>query len=248
MDSALYSAYSGLRANADTLDVLSNNLANVNSTGFKSDEPFFRLYNHAMAESTMVPLDQAINDSTVVEGTTTNFQPGPLTLTGGELDVALEGEGFFVIQSPAGTAYTRNGNFHVDSAGHLVNSDGYAVLGRGGPIQLPPGKISISQTGDIQVDGNRVETLKLVDFAEKRQLQKLGSSLFIVGGTNQPEIEPKELLVRQGSLEQSNANPVKQMMLMINMMRQFEELQKAIQMMMNTVNDRSINQIGRTAG
>src|SRR5262249_132613 len=129
-----------------------------------------------------------------------------------------------------------------------VNSDGYAVLGRGGPIQLPPGKISISQTGDIQVDGNRVETLKLVDFAEKRQLQKLGSSLFIVGGTNQPEIEPKEVLVRQGSLEQSNANPVKQMMLMINMMRQFEELQKAIQMMMNTVNDRSINQIGRTAG
>jgi len=113
---------------------------------------------------------------------------------------------------------------------------------------LPPGRVSISQTGDIQVDGNLVETLKLVDFAEKRQLEKLGSSLFIVKETSQPEKEPKELAVRQGSLEQSNANPVKQMMLMINMMRQFEELQKAIQMMMNTVNDRSINQVGRTAG
>jgi flagellar basal-body rod protein FlgF len=244
MDSGLYSAYSGLRASADTLDVLSNNLANVNSTGFKSDEPFFRLFNHAVAESTVVPLDQAINDSTVVQGTTTNFQPGPLTLTGGALDVALEGEGFFVVESPAGTAYTRNGNFHVNAEGHLVNSDGYAVLGKGGPIRLPQGKVSISQTGDIQVDGSRVATLKVVDFPDKRQLEKLGSSLFILKEAGQAEQEPKDLLVRQGSLEQSNVNPVKQMMLMINMMRQFEELQKTVNMMMNTVNDRSINQVG----
>jgi flagellar basal-body rod protein FlgF len=248
MDSGLYTAYSGLRANADTLDVLSNNLANVNSTGFKSDEAFFRLFNHAIAESTVVPLDRVINDSTVVQGTTTNFLPGPLTVTGGELDLALEGDGFFAVEGPTGTCYTRNGNFHVNAEGQLVNSEGFAVLGRGGRIQLPPGKVSVSQTGDIQVNGSRVETLKLVDFPDKRQLEKLGNSLFVFTGPGQAEKEPQDLLVRQGSLEQSNVNPVKQMMLMINMMRQFEGLQKAISMMMNTVNDRSINQIGRSAG
>ena len=248
MDSGLYTAYSGLRANADTLDVLSNNLANVNSTGFKSDEAFFGLFNHAISESTLVPLDQAINDSTVVQGTTTNFLAGPLVTTGNELDVALEGRGFFVVEGPEGTYYTRNGNFHVNREGQLVNSDGFLVLGKGGRIRLAPGKVHISQTGDIQVNDTRVDTLKLVDFSETCQLEKQGNSLFAFTGSAEEEHEATDVVIRQGSLEQSNVNPIKQMLLMINMNRQFEGLQKAIQMMMNTVNDRSINQVGRSGG
>jgi flagellar basal-body rod protein FlgF len=103
MNSGLYSAYSGLRANADMLEVLSNNLANLNTTGFKADDTFFRLYNRAVSESQMASLDQAINDSTVVQRSFINFLSGPLMSTGRDLDAAIEGAGFFAVQTPVGT-------------------------------------------------------------------------------------------------------------------------------------------------
>ncbi len=111
------------------LEVLANNLANLNTTGFKGDETFFRLYNRAVSESGLPPLDQAINDSTVVQGTVVNFQGGPMTATGRDLDAALEGAGFFVVETPAGTRYTRNGHFQVNSQGRLVTSEGFASYG-----------------------------------------------------------------------------------------------------------------------
>jgi flagellar basal-body rod protein FlgF len=245
MDSGLYSSYSGVKALAEMLEVLSNNLANVNTTGFKSDETFFRIYNHALAESTMQPLDKAINDSSVVQGTTVNFQPGPSTTTGRDLDVALEGQGFFVVETPNGVRYTRNGNFNLNAQGRLVTSEGFTVLGKQGPIILKPGKVDIAQNGDIQVNGMRADSLRIVDFSDKRQLEKVGNSLFNPRSGAASEIEANTAVVRQGNLEQSNVNPVRQMTLMISMIRQFESLQKSIQMMMNTMNDRSINQVGR---
>ena len=246
MNSGLYSAYSGLRANADMLEVLANNLANLNTTGFKGDETFFRLYNRAVSESGLPPLDQAINDSTVVQGTVINFQGGPMTATGRDLDAALEGVGFFVVETPAGTRYTRNGHFQVNSHGRLVTSEGFEIVGKRGAIAVPPGKVSIAQNGAIEVNGTAVDTLKIVDFADKTQLHKAGSSMFQVkpGAVEQ---EARETQVRQGSLEQSNINPVQQMMSMINMMRQFEGLQKAINTVMNTLNEKSVNQVGRPA-
>ncbi|MEW5978209.1 MAG: flagellar basal-body rod protein FlgF [Acidobacteriota bacterium] len=245
MNSGLYSAYSGLRANADLLEVLSNNLANLNTTGYKSDSSFFRVYNHALSESEIEPLDRAINDSTVVQGTMTDFRSGPLTATGRDLDVALEGPGFLVVETPAGERYTRNGHLSVSQDGTLVNSEGYAVLSSRGAIKLPPGKVSISQEGVIQVNGSRVDTLKVVDFGRAGRLEKMGNSLFAKVDPATAEQTPANTLIRQGSLEQSNVNPIQQMLLMISMMRQFEGLQKSIQMMMNTVNERSINQVGR---
>ncbi len=246
MNSGLYSAYSGLRANANMLEVLANNLANLNTTGFKGDETFFRLYNHAVGESQM-PLDQAINDSTVVQGTVVNFQGGPLATTGRDLDVAIEGPGFFAVETPAGLRYTRNGHFEVNSQGRLVTSQGFEVQGKGGSISLPPGKVNISQIGDIEVNGTTAGSLKIVDFADKTQLEKMGHSLFQARNAGTQEQEARGTLLRQGTLEQSNINPVQQMMLMINMMRQFEGLQKAVNTVMNTLNERSVNQVGRTA-
>lgn len=246
MNSGLYSAYSGLRANADMLEVLANNLANLNTTGFKGDDTFFRLYNRAVSESGSPALDQAINDSTVVQGTVINFQAGPMTATGRDLDAALEGAGFFVVETPAGARYTRNGHFQVNSQGRLVTSEGFGIMGKRGAITLPPGKVSIAQNGAIEVNGAAVDTLKIVDIADKTQLQKTGSSMF-QAKTGAVEQEARETQVRQGSLEQSNINPVQQMMLMINMMRQFEGLQKAINMVMNTLNEKSVNQVGKPA-
>jgi len=248
MDSGLYSSYSGLRALADMLEVLSNNLANVNTTGFKGDESFFRVYNRALAESSVAPLDRVINDSSVVEGAATDYRAGPLMATGRDLDLALEGPGFFTVETPNGTRYTRNGNLQVDSKGQLVTSEGLAVQGKKGSIRLPKGSVNVSQTGDFEVNGARVDTLKIVDFADKSKLEKSGGSLFRNPDLQLKELEAKELIVRQGSLEQSNVNPIRQMTLLITMNRQFESLQKAIQMMMNTMNDRSINQVGRPTG
>ena len=248
MDSGLYTAYSGLKATADMLDVLSNNLANVNTTGFKSDETFLRIYNHAVSAQGAGPLDSAINDSSVVRGSLSNFAPGTIKTTGNELDVAIEGKGFLVVQGPAGLYYTRNGNLHVNGEGGLVTSEGLPVLGEGGPIQLPAGRISITASGEIEADGKSVDTLKLVDFKDRGALEKVGNSLFRSRGPEAVELESGEKVIRQGCLEQSNVNPVKQMMLMIDVMRQFESLQKTIFTLMNTINERSINQVGRITG
>jgi flagellar basal-body rod protein FlgF len=247
MDSGLYSAYSGLRVNSDVLEILSNNLANVNTTGFKSDQAFLRVFNNAVNESGD-PLDRAVNDSSVVDGSFTDFQPGVIRVTGRDLDVALDGRGFFAVQGPTGTMYTRNGTFQLDGSGRLINSEGLEVLGGAGPIQLPPGKITISKGGEIQVDGSSVDTLQVVDFPDTRILEKAGNSMFRVRASDNAQPVAVETPVVSGSLEQSNVNPIREMMLMINMMRQFESLQKSIYTLMNTVDDRSINQVGRVAG
>ena len=169
-----------------------------------------------------------------------------MTATGRDLDAAIEGAGFFVVEAPAGLRYTRNGHFQVNSQGRLVTSEGFGIMGRSGAITLPPGKVSIAQNGAIEVNGAAVDTLKIVDIADKTQLQKTGSSMF-QAKTSAVDQEVRETQVRQGSLEQSNINPVQQMMLMINMMRQFEGLQKAINMVMNTLNEKSVNQVGKPA-
>ena len=248
MDSGLYTAYSGLKATADMLDVLSNNLANVNTTGFKTDETFLRIYNHAISSAGAGPLDVAINDSSVVRGSVSNFAPGPIKTTGNELDVAIEGKGFLVVQGPSGLYYTRNGNLHVNGEGGLVTSEGYPVLGESGPIQMSAGRIVITASGEIEADGKSVDTLKLVDFKDREALEKVGNSLFKSRGPEATAMEPGERTIRQGCLEQSNVNPVKQMMLMIDVMRQFESLQKTIFTLMNSVNERSIDQVGRVIG
>ena len=248
MDSGLYAAYSGLKATADMLDVLSNNLANVNTTGFKSDETFLRIYNHAISAPGAGPLDAVINDSSVVRGSLSNFAPGAIMTTGNDLDVAVDGKGFLVVQGPAGLYYTRNGNLHVTADGDLVTAEGLRILGESGPIQLPSGPISITASGEITVNGQSVDTLKLVDFKDRAELEKVGNSLFRSRGSEGVALEPGDAAIRQGCLEQSNVNPVKQMMTMIEVMRQFESLQKTIFTLMNSVNERSINQVGRIVG
>jgi flagellar basal-body rod protein FlgG len=245
MDSGLYAAYSGLKTNSDILEILSNNLANTNTAGFKADQAFINIFNNAVSNDDMT-LNRVLNDSSTVQGTTINFTPGTIKTTGRDLDLALEGRGFFVVQGPNGNVFTRNGNFRLGPDGQLVNSEGYPVLGQNGPMQLSEGIVSISATGEVQVNGSPVDTIQTVDFPLLDVLEKVGNSMFRVrpGMTVQPAAV--EAVVIQGALEQSNVNPIREMMLMISMMRQFEGLQKGVYTLMNTVNGRSINDIGRT--
>jgi len=248
MDSGLYTAYSGLRATADLLDVVANNLANVNTTGFKSDETFQMMYNRAVSEAGAGPLEDAMNNSAAIGGSLSNFEPGVMKATGRELDVAIEGNGFFAVQAPGGVYYTRNGSLHLNSDGGLVTSENLPVLGEGGPIQIPAGRVSISAGGEIVVEGNAVDTLRVVDFADKRALEKVGDSMFRSVGQEPVVLEPGRRTVRQGTLEQSNVNAVREMVVMIDIMRRFEALQKTVFTLMNEINERTINQVGDVVG
>jgi len=248
MDSGLYTAYSGLRATADLLDVVSNNLANVNTTGFKSDEAFQKMYNRAVAEAGAGPLEDAMNNSAAIGGSLSNFEPGVMKATGRDLDVAIQGKGFFAVQGPSGIYYTRNGSFHLNSEGGLVTSGNLPVLGESGPIQIPAGRISISAGGEIEVEGNAVDTLRVADFNDKQALEKVGDSMFRSIGPEPVTVEPGQRTVSQGTLEQSNVNAVREMVVMIDIMRRFEALQKTVFTLMNEINERTINQVGDVVG
>jgi flagellar basal-body rod protein FlgG len=248
MDSGLYTAYSGLRATADLLDVVANNLANVNTTGFKSDETFQKMYNRAVAEAGAGPLEDAMNNSAAIGGSLSNFEPGVMKATGRELDVAIEGKGFLAIQGPSGIYYTRNGSLHLNAEGGLVTSENLPVLGENGPIQIPAGRLAISAGGEIEVEGNAVDTLRIVNFPDKQVLEKVGDSMFRSVGLEGVVVEPGQRTIRQGTLEQSNVNAVREMVVMIDIMRRFEALQKTVFTLMNEINERTIDQVGEVVG
>jgi flagellar basal-body rod protein FlgG len=189
-----------------------------------------------------------MNNSAAIGGSLSNFEPGVMKATGRDLDVAIQGKGFFAVQGPSGIYYTRNGSFHLNSEGGLVTSGNLPVLGESGPIQIPAGRISISAGGEIEVEGNAVDTLRVADFNDKQALEKVGDSMFRSIGPEPVTVEPGQRTVSQGTLEQSNVNAVREMVVMIDIMRRFEALQKTVFTLMNEINERTINQVGDVVG
>src|SRR5262249_14205689 len=138
----------------------------------------------------------------VTTGGMLDFSTGALRQTGRSLDVALTGDGFFVVQTPRGERYTRDGSFTLDAAGQLVTAHGDLVIGDGGPITIRPGEVSVSEDGRITVAGQEMGRLKLVRFQEPRSaLLKEGDSLFAATGSERPQ--EATIPVQQGTLESS---------------------------------------------
>src|SRR5579872_644462 len=169
------------------LDVVANNIANINTTGYKADGSMFEEFLSSSARGA----GTASRVSFVQDrGTWRDMSAGPIEHTGNPLDVAVSGKGFLVVQTPRGERYTRNGLFQINADGELVTSDGYQVLGDGGPIKLQrtdrqvqisaDGTISVRE-GSSKVDSQRGK-LRLVSFANMQQLQKDSSSTFTVTG------------------------------------------------------------------
>ena len=156
MHSGIYIAYSGLKAQMDTLDTLANNLANVNTTGFKEQKSFSTALNLALGSPDAPALDAAINNAVLTESAT-NFSSGNLVKTDRDLDLALTGNGFLTVETPGGLRYTRNGNLTTDARSVLCTSEGFPVLGERGRIVLSPGKVNINEDGEILVDGTRTD-------------------------------------------------------------------------------------------
>ena len=200
----------------EQLDFIANNVVNSNTNGFKAVKLY---YNAADPEKEMAFIPQVVVD----------YSPGTIHRTDNPLDVAIDGEGFFAIQSEEGTAYTRQGNFTIDKDGNLVTADGDYVLGKSGnKIKLPDGEINIGEKGDVSVDGNPVDTLKIVSFNNPQALAKVKGCLFTDPG-NAGLADKNDPSVRQGHIELSNVQVVKEMTDMIDINRSVEMYQKVIQ-------------------
>lgn len=259
MSETMYVAGSGALVQQMRLEVLSNNLSNVNTVGFKEDRTVFRAYLPGASGSIEEVSDIELisgnqghlqylpsNFHVEFEGTKTSFAPGQLKHTGNELDVGLDGKGFFCIQTPDGVCYTRKGNFSVNENRVLATQEGLPVLGRGGEIKIEGRNIAIDVEGNISVDGKRVGTMKIIDFQRPYALDKVGDTLFAQSTEEVGEKIAEEVNVNQGFLELSNVDAVKVMTEMIEVLRAYESYQKVIRCV-DEINSKAINEVGTLA-
>jgi flagellar basal-body rod protein FlgF len=235
MDSGYYSACAGLAGQEQALELVAHNLANLSTSGYRSQQMTFR---SLLAGDTAVnanPLNIAVNNFGVLSGTRLDLTSGSLTPTGNPLDAAIAGIGFFAVQSAQGVLYTRAGSFHVGGTGQLLTSDGDPVLGQLGPITLPNGNVAISSDGTISVDGNVVDRLNLVECPPGTNLTAVGNSTYSAPpGTAIPAVEST---VRQGMIEGSNVSAMDGVVQLIAVQRNTELLSRAM-----TAFDSQLNQ------
>ncbi len=242
MNQELFVAYSGMRSREQALEVLANNLANTGVAGYKKDQVQFGLYDQ-VAQTTADAFEKTNTTNVEAKGTAIDFSTGSLTPTGNPLDLALAGEGFFVVETPRGIRYTRNGHFRLSPQGDLVTQDGCSVLGQNGKLRLPPGNVQVSSGGEVSVDGVMTGKLKVVDFDDLTQLSKQGGSCFVAPpGT--PEVPPKRLDVKQNYLEEANVQPVQMMTEMITVLRSFDLLNRALRSITDGADRKVIDEIG----
>jgi len=251
MDQIAATAASGLRSRMEALDILSNNLANSNTGGYKVDREFYSLY---QGEQTTPANGQQATTLPVIQKAWTDFQQGLITPTGNPLDLALEGKGFFTIEGPSGPLYTRNGAFKLSAKGELTTLDGYPVRGVS-PPNAPPkkiqtvsqGPIQITSDGTVQQDGQDLGQIQLVNFANTSAMDKVGNSYYRV---TDPKIKPvpaKDVVVNQGKVESSNVAPAESAVRLVDLMRQYEMLQKAVSLSAE-MSKQAIDQVARVGG
>jgi flagellar basal-body rod protein FlgF len=243
MDSGFYSAFTGLAARMQSLDVLANNLANVNTAGYKAQKEFYRAFSASLDNRGLTPVNQAINDYGILGGAHIDLSSGSLQTTGNDTDMAMDGSGFFVINTKGGLRYTRNGNFSMNTARQLVDSQGNLVQGNDGPIQLPSGKLTISTDGTVSVDGALVSNLKLVDFAPGTQLSPEGNTNLMA--PEDAKAIPASAQVRQGMLESSNSDPITSAVALIDLQRSAEMMQRALTIFNTDFNQTAVQELPR---
>ncbi len=210
-----------MRARIESLDMLANNLANTETGGYKTDREFYNLYVSADAAGEL----QAAT-LPVIERPWTDFSQGTLRPTGGPLDLALSGRGFFAVDGPSGSLFTRNGSFRVSRAGTLVTTEGYAVrTTTGGNLKVQPSAaVDIAADGTVRQNGQTLGRIEIADFADTGSMVKQGASYFQSAVSAQAAAGTE---VQQGKLESSNVTAAESAVRLVAVMRQFEMLQKA---------------------
>lgn len=245
MDTGYYAACSALVARMQALDSIANNLANASTVGYRAEHHVFGSVLASQASESDSPLNEAINDFGVMGGTTLDQSQGSLQKTGNELDLGIEGKGYFEVQTSSGLAYTRNGSLHVSASGQLVTASGDQVMGDKGAIKIMPGPISISADGTISVKGAVTGKLKVVEFPVGTQLSSMGNTYYSAPANSAREATDSS--VRQGVLENSNVNTITSMVELVTAQRTAEMMQRALAMF-NSEMDKTATQDVAKAG
>jgi len=221
-------------------EVAANNLANLNTVGYKRDGMFLRtLVEAKQSLSGYYPEWRNTDPLQVI----IDFSQGPLKQTGGTLDVAIQGDGFFTILTPEGERYTRNGSFTLSPEGVLTTLSGYPVLGEGGTMVLRGGEVKINEKGEVIVDGESVDTLEIQDFEQPYRMMKVAGDFFLPKEKGDQRSPAETMIVRQGFLEESNVKPIQEMVDMLVVYRNYESDQRALQVQDETLR-KAVNEVG----
>ncbi|MBI2265178.1 MAG: flagellar basal-body rod protein FlgF [Armatimonadetes bacterium] len=251
----LYTAASGMMVQMIRTDTIANNLANVRTSGFKRELSMFRaiptqnIIRINDKETTGPPPATAFDPRPFIgtmgtgvrfEENFTDFQQGTLETTGNPTDLALQGDGFFVLQTPRGLRYTRDGHFRLGSDRSLVSSEGYPVLGLNGPIVLGEGQLAVTTDGQLTQDGQPIATLRIAGFPDKKSLRKEGHNLFVAGAPEQAAAPA----VHQGAVEGANVDMIHSMVSLIEAFRAYEINQRVVTAE-DEMTGRAVNDVGR---
>ena len=210
-------------------EVAANNLANVNTDGFKAERVFARL----------------MGDAQTVIDTSTDLRPGTFKPTGAPLDLALEGDAFFVVETPDGERFSRGGSFRLDEGGRIVDANGNALLGEGGPLIVPPGTPEIDGSGTLRVGEETIGRLRVETPAEGAGLAHEDGTRFVSDAPGEP-IAPEARRVRQGMLEESNVSTIGSLVDMISVQRAYSAVQKTV-VTLDSIRQTIANEIGKPA-
>ena len=241
MDGISIAAASGMKARMESLELLANNLANVETGGFKADREFYSLYTSLDASAD--PQTGDLTTLPVIESHWTDLAQGDLRVTGNPLDFAIDGDGLFAVQTPRGVRYTRNGSFRVSPAGLLTTIDGSSVQAKGGgQIQLQPGSpVEVLADGSVRQGGQVTGQMELVAFSTGT-INKEGHNYWVPAAGVKPLPAKGSLL--QGKLEASNVGGPESAVRLVAILRQFEMLHKAMSIG-NEINKRAIEEVAR---
>lgn len=237
---SFYVTVAGKFINEKKLDIISNNLANALTAGYKAVRPVFNVISNA--EEFTGSSDLLRNAYVGIYDTFIDFSDGAVVDSGSTFDMAIIGNGYFVVQGENGNVYTRNGQFTVDQNGRLVTTNGDPVMGKGGEItiDMSNGKdILVESDGSIFLGSDLIDTVKIVDFNDKRGLRPIGKNYFVNENEAEPEITPDLYAIRQGAYESSNVNVVREMVDLIQTMRAYECYTK-VDEMFRDVNDKLV--------
>lgn len=214
--------------------MIAQNLSNVQTVGYKKEVPIFSvLYSQALQHS----------GGDKEDSSTISFLQGSIEKTGNVLDLAIEGEGFFKVMTPSGVRYTRAGHFKLDREQRLTHPNGFPVLGRNGEIRLNGKEIVVEKDGVVKLDGVEADRIALVTFDDLSRLKKEGNSLF-ASEMPEGEREVQGASILQGYLEQSNVNPIEEMVKLIDSLRSNEACLRVTQYR-DELNGKVVNDMGR---
>jgi flagellar basal-body rod protein FlgF len=215
----------GLQRN---MDVIANNLANMNTTGYRSERLMFSEFMTSKATNPGVTGDGARLSFPGVAGTLADIGEGTLETTGNQLDFAIKGSGFFVVDTPNGPRYTRDGRFELDGQGRIVNKEGYPILdAQNRPLTVPPGtaKVEATPTGTLSTERGPIGSLQVVKFDSEIGLKKAGTNLF---ETDQAPQKADSFTLQQNAVEASNVKPIIEMTKMIAVQRAYQSAQQML--------------------